>query len=239
MLKVQRVLGVKVKDIVKGTLATIARAIRRKLINRLRKLKKNSDLINNTITEEKNLGDNNCYELLATETDNSSAYNTSTEGFITPDNYSTSDFSAGEMEHENEDQMLLTIASNMKETTTEELEARMQHQMENFKKQLAQQPTPAEKQMEVNTDENPQMIALSSVMQMFKQLQEEVGDIKSKQSKVIFEQLEQFRSSIQKEVTEALEYVNIENTNLKLEAEVKHWKHKSQVLTEVIERQKH
>ena len=90
---------------------------------------------------------------------------------------------------------------------------------------------------EMNNDDNPQLIAISSVVQMFKQIQNEVKAVKTSQKQDLEREIRKVQAQTTQEISEAVATADFDPTEKKkMQAELAHWKHKSEVLTEVVDR---
>ena len=88
---------------------------------------------------------------------------------------------------------------------------------------------------EANDDDNPKLMAISSVVEMFKKIKSDVESVKRSQKQEISNQVQRVKNEILKDIANAEEVQNSKKKVEKLEAEVAHWKHKSEVLTEVVD----
>ena len=148
---------------------------------------------------------------------------------------------------DNEEQMLVAIAANMKEITPEELNERLKNQIQalQHRNSLASEisnshPKSAgadiEVDKEINTDENPQLMAVSSVIQMFQQIQVQVQQLKDRQRRDLDKKFDGYKKSIDEQITKNLDFNKDNQECALLKADFHYWKHKSEVLTDVVDR---
>ena len=222
--------------------------VKHKLLTRSRKLKNRSTTL--TTTKGQRVKANSVKDdCVTTDASCSSYFDTSADesDFLTPGSVTRS------VASDQEDMMLSAIAANMKEVSMEQIQQSLKQHIErmqnlNGEQTEANSDTSAEirreqskehpvRDIEQNEEDNPRLISISAVLQMFKKIQSEVNEAVSNQKQKVEERLMNFKQEIIKDVSTAVStglQHNQEQDNLK--AELYHWKHKSEVLTDTVER---
>ena len=204
---------------------------KQKLINRSRRLQRRKH--QNKTSIEQQQSDEENYTSDFTDV---SGVGSSTE-FATPDS-EVSEVTG------DEDMMIKLIAANMKEVTPEQLNQKLSAHIQRLK-EMPSQPvqntqSDAEKQKdninrEDNCDDNPKLMAVSTVIHMFKQVQEEVKQLSRSSKEQITEEMRSLKSGMEAEINQLDHFSSTENIS-HMQAELQHYKHKTEVLTDVVQR---
>ena len=161
--------------------------------------------------------------------------------YLTPDSATNSELSDDEQQ---ENTLIKHIAENMKEATLSDIEQSIQSHIQRLSLQKRnKKPAASNSKINVNSakeendEDNPTVIPITSVLQMFQQIQTEVKAAAQTKQTLEKQELCKIKEDLVKEVNSAFEsglQKNEEVSNLK--AELNHWKHKSEVLTDTVQR---
>ena len=214
---------------------SVNKSTKRKLINKSKKLKEKT-------------GDESLIDFLEKSENNISIdnqVNTSTEDFLTPDSYTDmsdieTDETGVEMLSSPHKGVITTGAMHPFEENLSTVIQKLEQQG-GEKAVNASQATQRDTDLkEVNEDENPQLMSVSAVVQMFKQLQAQCQKARIGQEQEISKQIQKFKEEAVQELSELDVFRQAEGSDDNdLRAEVEQWKHKSEVLTDVVDRMHH